>query len=148
MPHTSKSGFIYPQILLKSPNFFIDAKGRYRGFEYDILKGYEKFINRGRKKASERYYLIFVPMLFEDILPALADGRGDIGAANFTVTDERAQIVDFAEPYLPDVDEIVVTHRDGPVIDALDDLSGRSLYVLAGRQLCRASRSAERTFRQ
>ncbi len=86
----------------------------------------------GKKKASERYYLIFVPMRFEDILPALADGRGDIGAANFTVTDERAEIVDFAAPYLPDVDEIVVTHGGGPAIDAIDDLSGRSLYVLAG----------------
>jgi membrane-bound lytic murein transglycosylase MltF len=123
---------IYVLTAYNETNFFIDAEGRYRGFEYDILKGYEKFINRGRKKASERYYLIFIPMRFEDILPALADGRGDIGAANYTVTDERAQIVDFADPYLPDVDEIVVTHRDGPVIDTVDDLSGRSLYILAG----------------
>jgi membrane-bound lytic murein transglycosylase MltF len=123
---------IYVLTAYNKTNFFIDAKGRYRGFEYDILKGYEKFINRGRKKASERYYLIFIPMRFEDILPALAEGRGDIGAANFTVTGERTQIVDFADPYLPDVDEIVVTHRDGPVIDAVDDLSGRRLYVLAG----------------
>ena len=123
---------IYVLTAYNKTNFFIDETGRYRGFEYDILKGYEKFINRGKKKASERYYLIFVPMRFEDILPALADGRGDIGAANFTVTDERAEIVDFAAPYLPDVDEIVVTHGGDPTIDAIDDLSGRSLYVLAG----------------
>ncbi len=113
-------------------NFFIDGKGRYRGFEYDILKGYEKFINRGRKKASERYYLVFVPMRFEDILPALAEGRGDLAAANLTVTDERARIVDFANPYLLEVDEIVITNRDAAAIDSIDDLAGRSLYVLAG----------------
>ena len=71
-------------------------------------------------------------MRFEDILPALAEGRGDIAAANFTVTKERAQIADFAEPYLPEVDEIVITHRDGPAIKTVDDLAGRSLYVLAG----------------
>ena len=123
---------IYVLTAYNKTNFFIDKTGHYRGFEYDILKGYEKLINRGRKKASERYYLIFIPMRFEDILPALAAGRGDIGAANYTVTDERAQIVDFADPYLPEVDEIVISHRDGPVIDSIDDLPGRSLYILAG----------------
>jgi len=123
---------IYVLTAYNKTNFFIDEKGRYRGFEYDILKGYEKFVNRGRKKASERYYLVFIPMRFEDILPALAEGRGDMAAANFTVTDERARIVDFAKPYLPEVDEIVITNRDGAAIDSIDDLAGRSLYVLAG----------------
>ena len=127
----SEKRSIYVLTAYNETNFFIDMEGHYRGFEYDILKGYEKFINRGRKKASQRYYLIFIPMRFEDILPALAEGRGDIAAANFTVTDERAQIVDFADPYLPEVDEIVITHRDGPAIDSIDDLSGRSIYVLA-----------------
>ncbi len=128
----SESRSIYVLTVYNKTNFFIDAKGRYRGFEYDILKGYEEFINRGRKKASERYYLVFIPMRFEDILPALAEGRGDIAAANLTVTDERAKVVDFVEPYLPNVNEIVITSRDGPAIDSIDDLAGRSLYVLAG----------------
>ena len=99
----SENRSIYVLTVYNKTNFFIDAKGRYRGFEYDILKGYEEFINRGRKKASERYYLVFIPMRFEDILPALAEGRGDIAAANLTVTDERAKVVDFAVPYLPNV---------------------------------------------
>jgi membrane-bound lytic murein transglycosylase MltF len=113
-------------------NFFIDHEGHYRGFEYDIVKGYEEFINRGKKKASERYHLVFIPMQFEDILPALAAGRGHMAAANFTITEERARSVDFADPYLPSVDEIVITHRNGPSIETVDDLAGRSVYVLAG----------------
>jgi membrane-bound lytic murein transglycosylase MltF len=128
----SENRAIYVLTVYNKTNFFIDTKGRYRGFEYDIVKGYEEFINRGRKKASERYYLVFIPMRFEDILPALAEGRGDIAAANLTITDERAKTVDFAEPYLPNVNEIVITSRDGPAIDSIDDLAGRSLYVLAG----------------
>jgi len=128
----SKSRAIYVLTVYNHTNFFIDETGNYRGFEYDILKGYEKFINRGRKKASERYVLVFVPMRFEDILPALAEGRGDIAAANLTVTDERGQIVDFADPYLPDVNEIVVTNKDTPAIESVDDLAGRTVYVLAG----------------
>jgi membrane-bound lytic murein transglycosylase MltF len=113
-------------------NFFIDDKGRYRGFEYDILKGYEKFLNKGRKGASSHYKVFFIPMLFEDILPALAAGRGDMAAANLTVTPERERVVDFVDAYLPNVSEIVVAHQDGPEINSVDDLSGRSVFVLAG----------------
>ena len=113
-------------------NFFIDDKGRYRGFEYDILKGYETFLNKGRKGASNHYKVFFIPMRFEDILPALAAGRGDMAAANLTITDERERIVDFVDPYLPDVSEIVVARRDGPEVNSIDDLSGQSVFVLAG----------------
>ena len=40
---------IYVLVNYSRNNFFIDAAGRYRGFEYDLLKGYEKFLNRGKK---------------------------------------------------------------------------------------------------
>ena len=123
---------IFVLTVYNKTNFFIDDKGRYRGFEYDILKGYEKFINKGRKGASNRHKLFFVPMRFEDILPALAAGRGDMAAANLTVTDERERIVDFVDPYFPDVSEIVVARRDGPDVKSIDDLSGQSIFVLAG----------------
>jgi membrane-bound lytic murein transglycosylase MltF len=123
--------FVYVLTVYDKTNFFIDDEGHYRGYEYDLLKGYEKSINR-KKKASQRHYLVFVPMRFEDILPALAAGRGDIAAANLTITDERQKIVDFAKPYLTDVNEIVVTNRDEPALDSVNDLAGRSLYVLAG----------------
>ena len=126
-----ESRAIYVLTVYNKTNFFIDEKGNYRGFEYDILKGYEKFLNRDKKKASDRHYLVFIPMRFEDILPALAEGRGDIAAANLTITDERAQSVDFADAYLRNVNEIVITNRDTPSIDSIDDLAGRRVYVLA-----------------
>lgn len=113
-------------------NFFIDDEGRYRGFEYDILKGFEKFLNKGRRKASERHKVVFIPMRFEDILPALAKGRGDMAAANLTVTDERLRMVDFVDPYLPDVREIVVANRNAPRVASVEDLAGRTVHVLAG----------------
>lgn len=113
-------------------NFFIDEQGEYRGFEYDILKGYESFVNKHTAKRSKRRYLVFVPMQFEAILPALADGRGDIAAANLTVTEQRSRIVDFAAPYLPNVNEVVVARKGGPAVASVDDLAGHSIYVLAG----------------
>lgn len=122
---------IYVLVSYSRNNFFIDSAGRYRGFEYDLLKGYERFLNQGKKNASDRKKLVFIPMPFQDILPALAEGRGDIAAAGFTTTDERLKKVDFTKPYLPGVDEIVVMHKDEPVIDSVEDLAGREVYILA-----------------
>ena len=123
---------VYILAVYNKTNFFIDQNGRYRGFEHDILKGFEKYINKGIKKASHRHILVFIPMRFEDILPALAQGKGDLAAANLTVTEERSEIVDFADPYLPRVNEIVVTRKNGSPVDSINDLAGRKLLVIAG----------------
>ncbi|MDH3715055.1 MAG: lytic transglycosylase F [Gammaproteobacteria bacterium] len=112
-------------------NFFIDETGRQRGFEHDLLKGYEKFLNRNVTKASARIFLTFIPMHFENILPALEEGLGDIAAAGLTITEQRQKSVDFAAPYIPRVDEIVVQHRNSPDIESLDDLAGKLVLVLA-----------------
>jgi membrane-bound lytic murein transglycosylase MltF len=49
--------------------------------------------------------------------------------AYMTVTPERLREVDFAEPWITGVDEIVVTSPDGPPVETPDDLSGREVFV-------------------
>ena len=51
----------------------------------------------------------FVPLARNELLPALTEGRGDIVMADLTVTPERAKAVDFVEPWIAGVNEIVVT---------------------------------------
>ena len=46
-----------------------------------------------------------------------------------TVTPERRQRVDFTEPWIAGVDEIIVTSPDGPSVETLDDLSGKEIFV-------------------
>lgn len=111
-------------------NFFFD-KGKMRGYEVELLQAYDKFLNRGRKKADKKIRMIFIPMPFSDLLPALVAGKGDIAAAGLTVTRERERVVSFSDPYLPDVNEILVQHASIEGIDTLEDLSGRRLYVLS-----------------
>jgi ABC-type amino acid transport substrate-binding protein len=53
--------------------------------------------------------VFFVPVSRDELLPALLDGRGDIVMGNLTVTPERQKVVDFADPWIGNVDEIVVT---------------------------------------
>jgi membrane-bound lytic murein transglycosylase MltF len=63
------------------------------------------------------------------LFPALLAGYGDIALANLTVTAEREEVVDFADPLLTGVDEIVVTGPGAPALASLDDLAGQEVYV-------------------
>ena len=40
-----------------------------------------------------------MPVGRDELLPALVAGRGDIAAANLTITPERQRMVDFTPPF-------------------------------------------------
>jgi len=52
------------------------------------------------------------------------EGLGDIAAANLTITPERLKNVDFSDPFLTGVNEIVVTGPAVPKLASLEDLAG------------------------
>ena len=108
--------------------YFID-RGQPRGTAYDQGKLLEDAINKKLGTGHLKVNVQFVPLSRDELIPALIDGRGDIIMANLTVTPERRATVDFAEPWIAGVDEIVVTSPDGPAIDKVDDLSGKDVFV-------------------
>ena len=57
------------------------------------------------------------------------DGKGDLAAANLTITPERQALVDFSAPLMEGVREILVTGPSGAQITKLEDLSGREVHV-------------------
>jgi hypothetical protein len=59
----------------------------------------------------------------------LIDGKGDIAAANLTITAERSAAVDFAKPWSKDVKEILVTGPSAPSIASISDLGGKEVMV-------------------
>ena len=112
-------------------NYFFD-NGKPRGFEYEMLKAYEKFLNRKEKNRYARTRMIFLPVPFDRILPDLNQGRGDIAASSLTITPERQKIVDFTRPYIPKVDEIVVLNKNVKGLQSVEDMSDRIVYVRKG----------------
>src|SRR5262245_42412245 len=108
--------------------FFID-KGTPRGTAYDQGKLLEDELNKTLATPRLRVDVQFVPMSRNELLPALLEGKGDIVMADLTVTPEREQTVDFVDPWIAGVDEIVVTKPNGPVISSVDDLSGKAVFV-------------------
>jgi len=56
-----------------------------------------------------RVHVVFVPTSRDRLQAALLEGRGDIVAANITVTPGRQDLAEFVTPTFSDVKELVVT---------------------------------------
>jgi membrane-bound lytic murein transglycosylase MltF len=110
--------------------YFID-QARHRGVNVDMFAEFEKFINSKIKTGTRKIRVIFIPTSRDKLLPMLADGRGDIAAANLTITAERQKLVDFSDPFLTDVKEILVTGPNAPAVNTIEDLAGKQLHLRA-----------------
>lgn len=109
-------------------NFFL-SKGSFFGFEYELLKEYEKFLNKDVKKRELRVVLEFIPVSRDRLMSGLLEGYGDIAAAGLTITEKRLVDVDFTDPYLSGINEVLVTHKDISKPKSLADLSGQRVFV-------------------
>lgn len=61
---------------------------------------------------------------------ALNTGKCDVAAAGMTITDERARVIDFSDPYFDATQALLV--KKGSGIASLEDLAGKSLAVQEG----------------
>ncbi|MFC1580193.1 transglycosylase SLT domain-containing protein [Thermodesulfobacteriota bacterium] len=115
-------------VTFSKTNYFLD-KMTQRGITYELLKQFEKDINKNLKQKHLKTILVIIPVTRDQLIPGLLKGIGDIAAANLTITPERQKKVDFADPLLTGVDEIVVAGPKAPKIASLGDLSGKEVYV-------------------
>jgi len=109
-------------------HYFVD-RATQRGLVYDFGRLFEDSLNKKLKKKHIRIHLLFVPVARDELIPALLEGRGDIAAANLTITPERLKLVDFTNPTAGNVSEIVVTEPGAEPISNLQALSGKEVYV-------------------
>lgn len=105
----------------KNPFGYVDNNGEYQG--YDVY-----FAQRIAQDLGVELDLVSVEAA--NRVEYLTTGKVDIILANFTVTEERAEKVDFALPYMK-VALGVVSPEDA-VIASVDDLAGKKLIVVKG----------------
>jgi membrane-bound lytic murein transglycosylase MltF len=108
--------------------YFVD-RGQQRGVNYAFFKAFEDDVNARLKKRKLPFHVVFVPVSRDALIPSLLEGRGDIAAANLTITPQRAQLVDFAAPILDDVGEVVVSGPAGQAIPNVEALSGQTVHI-------------------
>ena len=116
-------------LVVTSRTFYFVDKGTQRGISYDLGQALEKELNGKRGRAGLGVDVVYVPVRPDEIIPALIHGKGDVAAANLTITPERQQWVDFSAPLWSGVSEIVVTGPSAPEIRSVEDLSGREVFV-------------------
>lgn len=106
----------------KNPFGYVDENGGYQG--YDVY-----FANRLAKDLGVK--VNFVSTEAANRIEYLQTGKVDIILANFTVTEERAQEVDFALPYMNVA--LGVVSREDNVIKSLDNWNkDDSIIVISG----------------
>lgn len=105
----------------KKPFGYVDENGEYQG--YDVY-----FANRIAKDLGVK--VKFVPVEAAARVEVLTTGKVDLVLANFTVTKERAEKVDFALPYMK-VSLGIVSPKKALITDPAQ-LNGKTLIVAKG----------------
>jgi len=108
--------------------YYIDGSER-GGIAYESLSLLEKRLKKKFKSKAPTLNLIFVPVTRDQLIPALANGYGDIAAGNLTITPERQEYVDFSNPFISDAQEVLISGPKSPKVESLTDLSGKTLYI-------------------
>lgn len=106
--------------------YFLDGAEQH-GVTYDTLKEFENVINKQLDTKALKVHVAFIPVTRDQLQPALLEGRGDIAAANLTAT--KLESVDFSDPFLTGIRELVVTGPSAEPIASLDDLAGKEVHV-------------------
>lgn len=125
--------------------YFLDG-AQQRGLTYEALKTFEDFLNRKLKTGDLKMNVRFIPVARDELLPGLVDGRGDIAAANLTITPERLEQVDFGAPFVTNVRELIVTGSGAPPLTRLEDLAGREVQVRASSSYAESLRRLSAEF--
>ncbi|MDG4551565.1 MAG: transporter substrate-binding domain-containing protein [Candidatus Contendobacter sp.] len=112
-----------------SKTFYFVDRGSQRGLAYDVGRLFEDDLNRKLQNKHVHVHVVFVPVVRDQFIPFLLEGRGDIAMANLTITPERLKQVDFTEPTRRNVAEIVVTGPASASVTTVQELSGQEVYV-------------------
>jgi len=102
--------------------FEFEEDGEYVGFDIDIINGIADKVG---------FEIDLQTTNFDGMIPGLQTGTFDIAIAGMTITDERAEVVDFTSPYYKSGLRIAVS-VDNDDIDNVEDLEGKKIATRLG----------------
>ncbi len=105
------------------PFEFEGEDGEQTGYDIDLLRAIAE-------DAGLDLEVLDLP--FDGILGSLAAGQCDVVASAVTITEERAQQVDFSEPYFDADQSLLVRAEDEGTYASLADLAGQRIGVQSG----------------
>ena len=115
-----------------APPLIFIKDGELAGLEIELMSRFVASIGRR---------IIWSDMNFAALMPALVSGTQDVVIACMNITPQRAQSIDFSDPYFTCSTHVVVREENSveyqnkeqlPVYRTLDDLSGKKIAALTG----------------
>ncbi|AFK20126.1 ABC-type glutamine/glutamate/polar amino acids transport system, substrate-binding protein [Haloferax mediterranei ATCC 33500] len=120
----------------------------YRPFEYETtegeLVGFDVEIAQAVFTDQLGYEHRFKPTSFDGIIPALKNGNFRVIMSAMTITEERAEEIDFSDPYFTAYQTVVVL-KNGD-ISSKEDLKGKTVGVQKGTTGAAAADSLKEEF--
>ena len=108
----------------KNPFGYVDSNGDVQGYDVEFAK------RIGKDLLGSEDDVEFVYVEAASRVEYLKSGKVDIILANFTVTDERKEAVDFALPYMKVA--LGIVSPDNALITDVDQLKDKKLIVVKG----------------
>ena len=102
---------------------FFTLSTAHRGFDRELLEGFAQL-------HKLRFEVVTVPS-WDDLLPALEKGKGDVVAGRFTVTAPRRKRVDFTVEVFP-TRHVVVTRKPGRTVLTVMELREAKIACTRG----------------
>lgn len=91
-------------------NYVDPSTGEPAGWDYDAIRAMCAKLNCTP---------VFVEAAWEGMIQAVADGQYDMAADGITITDERAELVDFSDGYI-NIDQRILVRSDETRFDSMD----------------------------
>ena len=108
--------------------YFFDGADQ-KGITYDRVVEFEKHLKQGLGKRAAHLTVVVMPTGRDRLFDAVVEGRADIAAGNLTVTPRRQALVDFSDPFLEGMRELLVTGPAAPVLTSPEDMVGVPVHV-------------------
>jgi ABC-type amino acid transport substrate-binding protein len=103
------------------------------GFDREVLEGFTS-LHRVRLEPV-------TVSSWDGLIPALLQGRGDVVAGRFTVTEARQKLVSFTSEVFP-TRNVVLTRKPGRVVATLPELRAETVGTIKGTSMAEAVAAA------
>ncbi len=95
----------------RNPYDYYIYQGNTKGIQYEMVKEFTEHLNKKFVKKGElRIVFEMIPVDFDQLIPMLNEGKGDIIAVGLTKTPARKKLIDFTNPYRK-VDDVIITRK-------------------------------------
>ncbi|MGV8917136.1 MAG: transglycosylase SLT domain-containing protein [Pseudomonas sp.] len=114
-----------------SKTFYSVNQARQEGISYELGEELKAWLDKTQPhdRNALRWRVMFIPVSRNDLLPKLIAGYGDIAAGGLSITEGRAQTVDFSAPFASSPGEVLVTGPGIQPLARLEQLSGKTITV-------------------